>query len=276
MFGDGPKQGERSEGISVTRSVAREMLGDRAVYHEATFNKGLARSIIEGVDELTLNFGRVIVIEDDLELSPGFLSFMDQALDHYANAPNVMQVSGHVFDVPEFKDRNSALVLPLATTWGWATWRRAWLRFDETASSARRVLNSRLSRKAFNLGGIYDYASMLEDQLSGTRDSWGIRFYLSVFEENGVGIFPPRSLVRNSGFDGSGSHGRGWFRTFGVPEDSMWGPELGRWSFPPAETSQQDFDAVKRAIWKQNGGYLGQIVDVAKRALKKFKQLAKQ
>src|SRR3990167_2402618 len=118
VFGDGPKQGERSEGISVTRSVAREMLGDRAVYHEATFNKGLARSIIEGVDELTLNFGRVIVIEDDLELSPGFLSFMDQALDHYANAPNVMQVSGHVFDVPEFKDRNSALVLPLATTWG--------------------------------------------------------------------------------------------------------------------------------------------------------------
>jgi hypothetical protein len=271
VFADGPKLEERSEAIAEARSVAREMLGDRAVYCDATLNKGLARSIIEGVEELTLNFGRVIVIEDDLELAPRFLTFMDNALDHYADDPTVMQVSGHVFDVPDFKDRNSALVLPLTTTWGWATWRRAWLNFDETAASARRVLDSPQSRKSFNLDGIYDYASMLEDQLSGRRDSWGIRFYLSVFAANGVSVFPPRSLVRNSGFDGSGSHGRGWFRAFGAPADSVWTPEFDQWSFPPAETSEQDFDAIKRAIWNQNGGMLGQIVDAAKRSLKNFR-----
>ncbi len=271
VFCDGAKTEAQIHRVAMSRRVVREMLSGKAIYHEASVNKGLARSIIDGVDLVTREHGRVIVIEDDLDLAPGFLNYMDQALCYYADEPDVMQVSGHVFDVPEFKDRNSAVVLPLTTTWGWATWRRAWLNFDEAATSARRVLDSPQSRKSFNLGGIYDYASMLEDQLSGSRDSWGIRFYLSVFTANGVGVFPPRSLVRNCGFDGSGSHGRGWFRAFGAPADSVWTPEFDRWSFPTTETSQQDFDAIKLAIWKQNGGRLGQIVDVAKRSLKNFR-----
>jgi hypothetical protein len=268
VFCDGPRLGDPLHQVEAAREVAHTILGSRAIYHEATHNKGLARSIIDGVDALTREYGRVVVVEDDLELAPGFLEFMDNALSHYEAVDEIMQVSGHAFDVPEFRYRSEAVLLPLTTTWGWGTWRRAWCRFDETAGAARCVLDTPDQRKAFNLGGIYDYATMLEDQLAGHRDSWGIRFYLSAFEYGGLGVFPPSSLVRNTGFDGSGSHGRGWLRSYHLkPRPTTW-PEVSAWSFPAAARSAQDFAAVKRAISRQNGGRIGQIVDVVKRIIR--------
>ena len=57
--------------------------------------------------------------------------------------------------------------------------------------------------------GAYDYFSMLEAQLAGKVDSWAIRWYLSVFMKKGIVLYPKTSLVKNTGFDGSGTHTRG-------------------------------------------------------------------
>jgi hypothetical protein len=270
VFCDGPKSDAQKDGVGAARAVARDMLGDTAVYHEAAANWGIARSIIGGVDALTREYGRVIVVEDDLEVGPGFLVYIDKALDTYAEVHSVIQVSGHMFDVPEFEQRDAAVLLPFTSTWGWATWRRAWDRFDETAAAAPRVLDDPAVRKAFNLDGIYDYAGMLEDQLAGRRDSWGIRFYLSTFDAGSCAVFPPRTLVRNTGFDGSGSHGRGLLRRYGSKADARgaW-PDTARMTFPLAQLIDDDYAAVKRAIFRQNGGRLGQAVDLAKRLLKR-------
>jgi len=45
---------------------------------------------------------------------------------------------------------------------------------------------------------------MLEAQKKAKVDSWAIRWYLSVFIKNGLVLYPRKSLVENSGFDGSG------------------------------------------------------------------------
>ena len=268
VFCDGARSEAHRDSVMAARQAARDAFVEAAIFHEAPINKGLARSVIDGVDALTREHGRVIVVEDDLELAPGFLRFMDLALDHYSDEPNVMQVSGHIFDVPEFSNRKSAVILPLTTTWGWATWRRAWERFDEATTVARRVLDSVSERKAFNLNGTYDYAKMLEDQLVGQRDSWGIRFYLATFDANGVGVFPPRTLVRNTGLDGSGSHGRGWLRGYSGTMKQEPCANVSEWTFPPTDYSPDDCAAVKRAIFRQNGGRIGQIADLVKRTLR--------
>ena len=48
-------------------------------------NKGLAKSIIDGVSQIVEEFGKVIVLEDDLLVSPSFLDFMNEALLEYEN-----------------------------------------------------------------------------------------------------------------------------------------------------------------------------------------------
>lgn len=259
VYGDGPRNPEQVEAVEQTREIAGLLLGDRAEYHFREKNAGLAGSVIEGVNDVVGRFGRTIVIEDDLELAPGFLTYMNRALERFADDDRVWQVSGYMFDVPEFRSRSQALFLPMTVSWGWATWKRAWDQFDHSASGWEQVNTNPSLRLRFNLNGAYDYSTMLKRQMFGQLDSWAIRWYWTVFREGGLVLFPPSTLAHNHGFDGSGSHGRGFLRNFSgcprclsdeipsIPEDIV--------------CRQEDYWPVVRTIGKLNGGRWRKMLD---------------
>lgn len=203
VYSDGPRDVATEGAVAATRAIVRTMLPDARIV-EAKTNRGLAASIIAGVDELTAEFGRVIVVEDDLVVDPRFLSFMNAALDQYADVGQVMQVSGFQHDVAGL---TAPVLLPLTTSWGWATWRRAWLRFDPHCAGADRLPTDRATAQRFDLDGAMPYTRMLARQLAGAIDSWAIRWYWTVFTNSGLVVYPPMTLVANEGFDGSGTHG---------------------------------------------------------------------
>jgi hypothetical protein len=258
---DGPRSEAEREAVEATRELARSMLGERARYHFSEHNKGLSNSIIGGVNAALEEFDRVIVVEDDLELSPGFLTYMNAALERYADEENVYQVSGYMLECPEINRTSSALFLPFAISWGWATWRRAWQHFEPEAPGWERLCRVRSLRYKFNVDGNYGYSNMLVRQMAGLVDSWAVRWNWSVFTRGGLVLFPPMSLVRNTGFDGSGSHGRGHVRHFAVRgregEESR-----GSIAMPAAiQLDQILYGYAKDALWRQNGGWLGWLVD---------------
>lgn len=197
IFCDAPRRDTDRRDVQLTRElVARYSPCERTVIIEAERNLGLARSIISAVSRLCASHGRVIVLEDDLLASRGLLAYMNEALRRYAQNERVMTVSAHALDcgVPESR----AVLLPLTTTWGWATWARAWSHFQETPTDVARLRDARF-RRHFNLDGAYDYATMLERQLAGQIDSWGIRWWWTVHGRDGLGVFPRQSLVTNIG-----------------------------------------------------------------------------
>ncbi len=267
VYGDGPKTAKEIPDVEATRRLAHNMLGKTAEYHFSPINKGLSRSIIEGVGAVTRRFGRAIVVEDDLLLAPGFLNYMNTALDRYAEDSAVLQVSGYMFDVPEFNERRDAFFLPLTVSWGWATWRRAWDVFDPEVSGWEKMRPGSELRRRFNLGGAYDYASLLEDQIAGRADSWAILWYWTVFRAGGLVLFPPRSLVENAGMDGSGTHGRGRLTKFRMGHRV---PVLPVLIGLPNELAidAEVLVKVRAAIWRQNGGWLGQVKTQLVRMLK--------
>ncbi len=259
VYGDGPKTAEEIAGVQATRCLARDMLGSAAEYRFSDINQGLSRSIIGGVTEVTRRFGRAIVIEDDLLLASDFLTYMNAALDRYADEHAVSQVSGYMFDVDEFAERRDALFLPLTVSWGWATWKRAWDRFDVSATGWDRLLVDDVLRYRFDIDGAYGYSTMLVRQMVGRRDSWAVRWYWSAFQNDTLTVFPPRTLVRNIGFDGTGSHGRGILRNFGDDRVECLTGELG---LPDnVNVDQFDFMLVKKSLRKTNGRWLGALVD---------------
>jgi hypothetical protein len=121
-----------------------------------------------------------------------------------------------------------ALFLPLTTSWGWGTWKRAWELFDPEAKGYARVKADLKLRQQFNLDGAYDYFSMLEAQLAGKVDSWAVRWQLSSFLNNKLTVYPKTSLIVNAGFDGSGTHGL----TLGLLTCSKTNDELDLKKFP--------------------------------------------
>jgi hypothetical protein len=209
IFSDAPKKHEAVESVRKVCDYVQTITGFKSVKIVARDrNWGLANSIIDGVTSVVNQYGRVIVLEDDLVVSPHLMEYMNTALDRYQDDERVMQISGHMFPT-DFAATTDAVFLPMTTSWGWATWRRAWEHFDPQSTGYAQIKADAALRRRFNLDGAHDYFSMLEAQLAGRVDSWAIRWYLSVFLRNGLVVFPRTSLVENVGFDGSGTHTSG-------------------------------------------------------------------
>ena len=165
-------------------------------------NLGLAKSVVSGVSEFCDRYGRVIVLEDDLVVAPDFFQFMDRALDRYADEAHVYQISGYHFPTTG-KHRTIPGFLPITTSWGWATWKRAWQHYSKDTHG---ILENEDMSYEFDLQGAYSYSTILKSALQGEADSWAIFWRATVFHKKGLVLYPHRSLVWQGGFDGSGVH----------------------------------------------------------------------
>lgn len=207
VFSDAPRTREEREAVEEVRRYLKSVSGFRSIRVTArASNFGLSRSIIEGVGAVLDEHGKVIVVEDDLITSPFFLRYMNEALGKYESEEAVASVHGYVYPVrarlPE------AFFLRGADCWGWATWRRGWRIFESDGGKLLGQLRARRLQHAFDFDDGYPYTRMLEDQVAGRNDSWGIRWHASAFLKNKLTLYPGRSLVRNIGNDSSGTHGR--------------------------------------------------------------------
>lgn len=234
LFSDAPREAEQVAKVSETRSVLRQWAGKLgAKIVEQSENLGLSKSIVSGVSSLCEAYGQVIVLEDDLVVSPNFLTYMVTALGHYQREEQVMQISGCTLASPGQLE-NDAFFLPVTTTWGWATWQRAWRQFAWIPQNLDAVRTDTQWLDRFNLHDTYDYLQMLDDRLAGRNDSWGILWWYAVSRRQGLVLYPKTNLVQNTGFDGSGIHcGEGSFfdettpaiRVMGSPSQPITWPD---------------------------------------------------
>lgn len=187
----------------------------KATLHKADANKGLRTSIISGVASVLAQHERVIVLEDDILVSPSFLAFMNGALEACKDRSDIYQISG--YNVPHRKTLPAIGLLRVPACWGWATWRRAWRNYSDDAAALLREVRL-LGVNAFNINGAYNYLESLERNAAGRLDTWMVRWYASVYLRGGLTIYPGNSLTRNIGFDeggtncGSGSTARTFLR----------------------------------------------------------------
>ncbi|MDX6709370.1 MAG: hypothetical protein QOH96_386, partial [Blastocatellia bacterium] len=165
-------------------------------------------------------------------------------------------VSGYSFPISG-AGRSDAYFLPIISTWGWATWKRAWQFNDLNAMDAEGLLTNLQVRSRFNLENAYPYSDMLRDRLAGKNSSWGVMWYWSVFRRNGLVLFPQRSLIYNGGYDGSGVH-------CGKTDDPATVPihEVLETRIPDPlilpdrlETAESDFQLVRSYLLKMQPAY---------------------
>jgi hypothetical protein len=206
IFSDGARTAAGQPLVEELRTHLRTVSGfGKVEIIERSSNLGLAGSIISGVGELCERFGRVIVLEDDLVTSPWFLTYMNQALELYRDDPQVASIHGYCYPAPA-GTLPETFFLRGADCWGWATWNRAWQLFERDGTRLLHELQRRGLCRQFDLDGAYPYTAMLRNQIAGRVDSWAIRWHAACFLAGCLTLYPGRSLVRNIGLDGSGTH----------------------------------------------------------------------
>ena len=209
VYSDAPAGEEDMPLVAEVREYLRTISGfARVEVVEQEYHRGLAASVICGIDRALTECDRVVAVEDDLEVSPHFLHYMFEALELYRDDVQVMEIHG--FTPVDGSACGETMFLRGADCWGWGTWRRAWHNFEPDSLKLLARFNCR-SRREFDLDGAFPYYRMLEAQATGKIDSWAVRWHASAFLAGGLTLYPARSLVRNTGFDGSGTHrGANW------------------------------------------------------------------
>jgi hypothetical protein len=205
IFIDGPRNKCDIELVDAVRKRARLQGGFKSItIFEQEKNVGLAKSIINGVSKITNEYGKAIILEDDMITSPYFLSYMNEGLNKYFDEESVISIHGYLPDVRQ--NLPETFFLKGADCWGWGTWKDRWSKFNPDGAYLLRELRHRNLLRDFDLNGACRYSDMLIDQIEGRNNSWAIRWHASAFLVGGLTLHPGRSLVSNIGNDNSGTH----------------------------------------------------------------------
>jgi hypothetical protein len=205
IFSDGAKNGKDREAVTEVHGIIRGILSFRRVeIIESPVNKGLASSIVSGVTSVISQYGKIIVLEDDMVTSPYFLNFMNEALQRYETEEKVISIHGYSY--PTKETLPETFFLRGADCWGWATWKRGWDLFEQDGPKLLSELAEQNLVNRFDMNGAFPFAQMLRNQVAGKNDSWAIRWHASAFLAGKLTLYPGKSLVRNIGIDCSGTH----------------------------------------------------------------------
>jgi hypothetical protein len=153
---------------------------------------------------LVNEYGKVIVFEDDLLSSIYTLQYFNEALTRYADEEKVMHIGAYMYNIAD-KSLPQTFFFRAATSWGWATWARAWKNFEPDVNKLLRRFDKKKTAQ-FSIEGTMNFWKQLEGFKAGKNDSWAIRWYASVFLKGGLTLNPSTSLIHNIGNDGSGVH----------------------------------------------------------------------
>lgn len=221
IFCDGPKENASAEQlrrISEVRALAhKQNWAKQTLVFEQNKNIGLGSSIIAGVTKVINEYGKAIIVEDDLVTSPFFLTYMNQCLDHYEDRKTVYSINALSRPHPErfFPDDYPYDVYVGLTNrpWGWATWKDRWQQVDWSAKAYKTIKNNPQMINAFNRLGA-DYFEALQRQQETGQNVWSIRFALTHFVNNAVSINPIVSYATNIGWGEDSTNttgsGAGW------------------------------------------------------------------
>ena len=206
VFCDGPGSDQELVNVNAVRDVVRAQSGFKSVQiHSRDENVGLARSITEGISRVLSEHPSVIVMEDDIVCTPGFLSYMNHALSKYQKDAEVWHVSGWNYpDVPKLGS-DDAFFWHGMNCWGWGTWADRWAHFERDPHAlVDRFTKQDIER--FNVENTHNFWSQVQANASGKIRTWAVFWYATIFQNNGLCLNPVVSHTTNIGFDGTGLH----------------------------------------------------------------------
>lgn len=203
IYSDAAKNDTVKQSVLDVRSYIKSIDGFKKItIIQRENNWGLANSIIGGVTTIINQYGKVIVLEDDLVTSPYFLQFMNTYLALYEKNERIGSVTGYI---PYIKRLPEQFFLKFGSSLGWGTWARVWDKAEFNVDALINKIGESKRKKEFNMDGIFDYYAMLHSQKNKSIDSWAIRFTASTFNRQLLHLRIGHSLVQHIGSD-SGTH----------------------------------------------------------------------
>lgn len=205
IYADGAKSASDKIKVNKVQEYIQSISGFKSInIHIQSKNLGLANSIISGVSAVLEKHQDCIVLEDDLECSPHLLHYFNDALLKYKEDEKVMHIGAYMYPI-ESNNLPETFFFRVATSWGWATWKRAWEYYEPNILTLEKEFTKE-KIAAFSFDDTMNFWKQFQEYKLQKNNSWAIRWYASIFLKGGLALHPTQSLVHNIGNDGSGVH----------------------------------------------------------------------
>ena len=148
-----------------------------------------------------------IILEDDCLPDNSFFSFCQILLEKYKNHDEIMSICGSNINMDLTKG-SSFFFSKYPLMWGWATWSRAWNRYDVNMKNYPKFYENN-GLKNLKMGGL-PFISLWKENFdktyNGEIDTWDYQWIFCCWYHNGVTIAPNVNLVKNIGFSFEATH----------------------------------------------------------------------
>ncbi len=213
IFSDGPKNKIDGKKIKNVRNYLSTIKNSKIKIVKNKKNLGLKKNVITKLNKVFKKYKSAIIIEDDILTNKFFLNYMTDALFYFKNHKNVGSISAYTpINKYEMKKFDSDLYYTKRHfSWGWGTWSNRWNKFIFDEKIIKKKINNKNIKKFADIGN--DLPKLLDLSLNNKISSWSIFFDFNCMLKNLFCICPKFSLVKNLGFEGSGTHDHQHFLT---------------------------------------------------------------
>lgn len=170
-------------------------------------NLGCKKAVTEAINWLFQNVERGIILEDDCLPSESFFYFCEELLEYHKDNERIMHIGGNNFQFGANKTKDSYYYSIYNHIWGWATWKRAWLKYDVDVKTLPEFIRSKKIKKSFKTKQMQNFwlnnfGKVYQNQI----DTWDYQWQYCICYNNGLAITPNTNLVANIGFDERATH----------------------------------------------------------------------
>jgi glycosyltransferase involved in cell wall biosynthesis/tetratricopeptide (TPR) repeat protein len=202
------KPGE-AEKCAETRAIINQVDWDCEVLtNYADVNMGCKKRCSSGLKWVFNTVEEAIILEDDCLPHPSFFRFCEELLERYRDDERVAMISGDNFQLGNNQTENSYYFSRYPHLWGWAAWRRSFLRhYDVNMNLWPEIRDSQyLMHYLQDASAIQYWTSVFEQTYRGMIDTWDYQWTFAMWANNGLAILPGVNLISNIGFSPDATH----------------------------------------------------------------------
>jgi len=206
IYSDASSSPQDEEFVNKVRGYSYAIRGFRNVHViERESNYGGTQNASMAHMELTRKYGKSIFLEDDIVVAPGFLRYMNEAIEFYKDDMDVISVTGYCPPIKIPEDYvGDVFILPRFNGWGsgitWEKYRKYLKSID-----AKEYKSIDCKNRVLTVGG-KDVLAKIDKEVKGELDANDVKMMYQQAVHQKYTLYPVKSLVQNVGFDGSGVH----------------------------------------------------------------------
>lgn len=210
VVADGPRLNRTGEveKCNQTRSIIQRVDWPcEVITHFAESNMGCKLRVSSGIDWIFEQVEEAIILEDDCLPEPSFFRFCEEMLVRYRDNERVSMVSGGNLQFGRVRGSASYYFSRYTHIWGWASWRRAWSRYDRDMKLWPAFKDQRLLEATFSKPGEQEYwRHSFESVYNRSLDTWDCQWTFAALIHDMLQIVPNVNLISNIGFGPGATH----------------------------------------------------------------------